>query len=98
MGGQPLRLRIGGNSMDSSTYIPEQTSPMVQLTDPGANANNQPVKYGPMLWDVLKKVATDIGGAEYLIGALCMRGVRNVYSHSLQASLCMIQTIPPSQL
>lgn len=53
---QPLRLRIGGNSMDSSTYVPSQTSPMVQLTNPKANANNQPVNYGPVLWDVLKQV------------------------------------------
>ncbi|KDR83954.1 hypothetical protein GALMADRAFT_54326 [Galerina marginata CBS 339.88] len=68
-GNHSLRLRIGGNSMDSSTYVPSQTSPMVQLMDQAANANDQPVNYGPVLWDVLDKVASDIGGAAYLIGS-----------------------------
>ncbi|RDB22546.1 Beta-glucuronidase [Hypsizygus marmoreus] len=67
-GKNPVRIRVGGNSMDSSTYVPTQTSPMVQLSNTAPNANNQPVDYGPMLWDVLKKVADDVGGAEYLVG------------------------------
>ncbi|KAF8076570.1 glycoside hydrolase family 79 protein [Lyophyllum atratum] len=67
-GNNPLRLRVGGNSMDSSVYVPEQTSPMVEMKQNAANANNQPATYGPMLWDVMKKVADDVGGAEYLIG------------------------------
>lgn len=54
--------------MDSSTYLPDQTGSMVQLTNPDANSNNQPVNYGPMVWDVLKSVGNSIGGAEYLIG------------------------------
>lgn len=41
---------------------------MVQLKTGAANANNQPVNYGPELWDVMKKVASDVGGAEYLVG------------------------------
>ncbi|KAF4602120.1 hypothetical protein EYR40_005324 [Pleurotus pulmonarius] len=64
----PLRLRIGGNSMDSSTYIPDQQSPMLQLTDPNANPNNQPVNYGGTIWEVLNSVAHSTGGAQYLIG------------------------------
>ncbi|KAF8165534.1 glycoside hydrolase family 79 protein [Crassisporium funariophilum] len=68
VGDNPLRLRIGGNSMDSSVYVPDQGSPMTQLIAGSANANNQPVNYGPFLWDVLDKVASDIGGAAYLIG------------------------------
>ncbi|KAG6869332.1 hypothetical protein C0993_000085 [Termitomyces sp. T159_Od127] len=67
-GNTPLRLRIGGNSMDSSIYIPDLATPMLQNTSTAANANNQPVEYGSMLWKVMKKVADDIGGAEYLIG------------------------------
>ncbi|KAG6833918.1 hypothetical protein H0H87_007929 [Tephrocybe sp. NHM501043] len=67
-GNNPLRLRVGGNSMDSSVYVPELTTPMLQFTQSAANANNQPVNYGPMLWEVMKKVADDVGGAEYLIG------------------------------
>jgi len=67
-GNTPLRLRVGGNSMDSSVYVPGQSSPMVQMLQTAANANDQAVNYGPMLWDVLKKVADGVGGAEYLIG------------------------------
>jgi hypothetical protein len=71
-----LRLRIGGNSMDSSTYDLQQTSPMLQLTneDGGTTdaADDQPVKYGPTVWDVLKGTSSKIGGASYLIGAVSM--------------------------
>ncbi|KDQ64314.1 glycoside hydrolase family 79 protein [Jaapia argillacea MUCL 33604] len=66
----PLRLRLGGNSMDNSTYVPSQTTPMINLTDPTANVNNQPVDFGPGLWDVMKGVAQGLGagGAGYLVG------------------------------
>ncbi|KAG7450715.1 glycoside hydrolase family 79 protein [Guyanagaster necrorhizus] len=67
-GSNPVRLRIGGNSADSSTYLQNQTSPMLKLTDPDANSNNQPVDYGPMLWDVLQSVSGSVEGVEYLIG------------------------------
>ncbi|KAK0456888.1 glycoside hydrolase family 79 protein [Armillaria borealis] len=67
-GSNPVRLRIGGNSADSSTYLQNQTSPMLKLTDPNANYNNQPVDYGPMLWQVLQNVSGSVGGTEYLIG------------------------------
>lgn len=70
VGSKPLRIRIGGNSMDSSNYVPSQTSPMVQLIDNAPNPNDQPVNYSPILWDVMDKVSSDIGGANYLIG-LC---------------------------
>ncbi|KAG5341943.1 hypothetical protein C0989_006786 [Termitomyces sp. Mn162] len=66
-GNFPLRLRVGGNSMDSSVYVPELATPMLQNATTAANANNQPVNYGPMLWKVMKKVADDVGGAKYLI-------------------------------
>lgn len=64
----PLRMRIGGNSLDSSTYDSSLASPMIQITSGPVNANDQPVTYGPVLWDVLDKVSSDIGGAYYLIG------------------------------
>jgi hypothetical protein len=68
VGSKPLRIRIGGNSMDSSNYVPSQTSPMIQLIDNATNVNDQPVNYSPILWDVMDKVSTDIGGASYLLG------------------------------
>ncbi|GLB33972.1 putative glycosyl hydrolase family 79 C-terminal beta domain containing protein [Lyophyllum shimeji] len=75
-GNNPLRLRVGGNSMDSSVYVPGQASPMVQMIQTAANANDQAVDYGPVLWDVMKKVADGVGGAEYLIG-LSLRDPNN---------------------
>ena len=68
-GGQPMRVRLGGNSMDSSTYIPDQQDILV-FTDPTANINDQPVDFGPQLFDVMKGMSDSIGGAEYLIGEL----------------------------
>jgi hypothetical protein len=62
--------------MDSSTYVSQQISPMLQLTnEDGATtdaADDQPVKYGPTVWDVLKGTSSKIGGASYLIGAVSM--------------------------
>lgn len=56
--------------MDSSNYVPSQSSPMVQLIDNATNPNDQPVNYSSILWDVMDKVSSDIGGASYLLG-LC---------------------------
>lgn len=72
MGQNHLKIRIGGNSMDSSDYVPEQTTPMVQLIGGYVNFDDQPVKYGPMLWDVMKQVASKTGGIDYLIGACAL--------------------------
>ena len=66
--GQPVRLRLGGNSMDSSTYVANQQS-IIQFTDPNANSNDQPVNYGPQLFEVMKGISTKVGGVRYLIGA-----------------------------
>ncbi|KAJ3973282.1 glycoside hydrolase family 79 protein [Lentinula raphanica] len=67
-GSNDVRVRVGGNSADASTYVPSQTSPMLVLTDPNANSNNQPVDYGPMLWEVMEKVSQEVNGVQYLIG------------------------------
>lgn len=67
VGNNPFRIRIGGNSMDSSIYVPTQTSPMTQPIA-SSNSNDQSVTFGPVLWDVLDKVGSAIGGATYLIG------------------------------
>ncbi|KAI0751549.1 glycoside hydrolase family 79 protein [Daedaleopsis nitida] len=65
--GKPVRIRLGGNSMDSSTYVPGQKD-IIEFTDPNANWNDQPVNYGPQLFDVMKGVSSAVGGAQYLIG------------------------------
>jgi hypothetical protein len=48
-GGLPIRLRLGGNSMDSSTYVADQSN-ILTFTNPDANFNDQPVDFGPVLW------------------------------------------------
>ncbi|THH31304.1 hypothetical protein EUX98_g2881 [Antrodiella citrinella] len=64
---QSVRLRLGGNSMDSSTYVPNQPD-IVEFTDPTANSNDQPVNYGQQLFQVMNAMSDKVGGAEYLIG------------------------------
>ncbi|PPQ65943.1 hypothetical protein CVT26_010705 [Gymnopilus dilepis] len=71
-GSLPVRMRIGGNSADDSTYVSSQTTVMEQFISNAADSDDQPVDYGPVLWDVLSKVSSDIGGAAYLI-ALSLR-------------------------
>ncbi len=74
--------------MDSSTYIPDQQSPMLQLTDPNANPNNQPVNYGGTIWEVLNSVAHSTGGAQYLIGISLIRSLYGIdNSGTIQDSL-----------
>lgn len=68
-GSHPARIRIGGNSLDTSTYVPTQGSPMIQRQAP-VNSDNQPARYGPLVWDVLSKVASNIDGVAYIIGPL----------------------------
>ncbi|KAJ7640116.1 hypothetical protein B0H17DRAFT_1216725 [Mycena rosella] len=66
-GSNPLRLRIGGNSADSSPYIDTASSPMVQLQPGDFNANDQPVDYNPMIWSVLSEVSKQVNGISYAI-------------------------------
>ncbi|GJE84970.1 glycoside hydrolase family 79 protein [Phanerochaete sordida] len=66
-GDRPLRLRLGGNSMDSSTYVPDQQQ-LLQFTDPNANVNDQPVSFGAALFDVMGSLGTKVGAVEWLIG------------------------------
>ncbi|KAH7910517.1 hypothetical protein BJ138DRAFT_1008658 [Hygrophoropsis aurantiaca] len=68
---QPLRIRIGGNSMDSSTFVPDQTQ-MVILTDPNAYYNDVPVNFGPTFFDVLNAMADNVGEMQFMVG-LSMR-------------------------
>lgn len=67
--GRPVRLRIGGNSMDSATYVPSQ-QPMIISTDPNADSDDPIVNFGPILFDVMNNVSSRLGGAQYLIGSL----------------------------
>ena len=66
-GENPVRLRLGGNSMDSSTYVPDQTQ-TIQFTNPDANVNDQPVTYGKVIFNLMKEASDKVGGAQWLIG------------------------------
>lgn len=58
--------------MDDSIFNPSQTE-MITFTTPAANFNDQPVTYGPVLYDVLAEVGKRIGGAQYLIGIVIQK-------------------------
>lgn len=62
----PLRIRVGGNSMDSSTFVPDQ-SQMIILTDPNAYFNDVPVDFGPTFFDVLNSMANIVGEMNFMI-------------------------------
>jgi len=53
--------------MDSSVFKKNQTEFSV-FTDTGANLNDQPVNYGPLVFKVLGAVSKRLGGVEYLLG------------------------------
>ena len=65
--GQPVRLRVGGNSMDSSTYVPDQQQ-IIEFTDPTAGKDDQPVTYGGALFDIMKTTSDKVN-TQWLIGA-----------------------------
>ncbi|OAX41921.1 hypothetical protein K503DRAFT_734703 [Rhizopogon vinicolor AM-OR11-026] len=67
----PLRIRIGGNSMDGSIFVPDQQD-MIEFTDPDAYFNDVPVSFGPMFFNVLNSMADDVGEMQFIIG-LSMR-------------------------
>ncbi|KAF7319868.1 Glyco-hydro-79C domain-containing protein [Mycena kentingensis (nom. inval.)] len=62
-----VRVRIGGNSADSSPYYTESSSPMVQLVPGDHNANDQPVTYNSEIWKVMSAVHKSVGGVAYSI-------------------------------
>ncbi|GLB44692.1 putative glycosyl hydrolase family 79 C-terminal beta domain [Lyophyllum shimeji] len=48
---RPLRIRVGGNGMDGSTYVPNLPT-FLELTDPDAYFNDVPVNFGPIMFEV----------------------------------------------
>ncbi|OCB88494.1 hypothetical protein A7U60_g4402 [Sanghuangporus baumii] len=67
----PLRIRMGGNSMDGSQYVASQQN-MITLTDPDAYYNDVPCDFGPMLFDVLNAMSDTVGEMQFILG-LSMR-------------------------
>ncbi|KAJ7806106.1 glycoside hydrolase family 79 protein [Mycena olivaceomarginata] len=94
-GNNPVRIRIGGNSADSSPYIDTASSPMVQLQVGNFNANDQPVTYNPLLWTVMSAVSKSVNGVNYLINvplgitpnASLANDIRNILGSDLDSML-----------
>lgn len=63
----PLRIRVGGNSMDSATYVASQAQ-MIVVKDPNANPDDIPVDFGPVLFDVLNAMSNVVGEMQFIIG------------------------------
>lgn len=63
----PLRIRVGGNSMDGAGYSRDQGN-MIQLIGTPTNVNDIPVSYSPGLFDVLESVGGSVKGATYMLG------------------------------
>ncbi|RDB16372.1 Beta-glucuronidase [Hypsizygus marmoreus] len=68
---KPLRIRVGGNGMDGSTYVPN-LSTFLEFIDPDAYFNDIPVKFGPIMFDVMNAMSDKIGPMQFTIG-LSMR-------------------------
>lgn len=81
----PLRIRVGGNGMDSSTYVPTQTDQMIHLTDPDAYFNDIPADFGPVLFEVMNTMADNVGSMEFIIG-LSMQDPDN-YDNAVELAL-----------
>lgn len=63
----PLRIRVGGNSMDASTYVPAQKN-MITLTDSSAYFNDEPTDFGPVLFEVMNAMSAKVGSMQFIIG------------------------------
>jgi hypothetical protein len=72
MGSAPLRIRIGGNSMDASSYTPSFTKELLQIDDT-SHSDYILVTYGPVLFTVLNAVADAVGDLSFLIGLSTQR-------------------------
>ncbi|KAF8955688.1 hypothetical protein BDZ97DRAFT_1856283 [Flammula alnicola] len=70
---KPFRIRIGGNGMDGSTYVPSLTSVIEYAdVDEDASFNDIPVNFGPAFFDILNGMSDKAGDMQFFIG-LSMR-------------------------
>ncbi|PPQ74182.1 hypothetical protein CVT24_012733 [Panaeolus cyanescens] len=72
---KPLRIRVGGNGMDGSTYVPDLPVP-IEHVDPDAYFNDIPVNFGSIFFDLLNGMADKVGEMQFSVG-LSMRDPHN---------------------
>lgn len=64
---QPLRVRVGGDTMEFSNYSSSLTNTMLKHLNVKANYTVA-TTYGPVLFDVMNKMADDVGDMQFLTG------------------------------
>ncbi|SJK99264.1 uncharacterized protein ARMOST_02555 [Armillaria ostoyae] len=72
----PLRIRVGGNGMDGSTYVGSNITKMLELTDPDAYFNDIPVNFSRVLFDIMNAMYSEVEPMQFIIG-LSMRDPAN---------------------
>ncbi|KAK0470434.1 putative glycoside hydrolase [Desarmillaria tabescens] len=72
----PLRIRVGGNGMDGSTYVGSSMTKMLELTDPDAYFNDIPVNFSRVLFDIMNAMYDEVEPMQFIIG-LSMRDPAN---------------------
>ncbi|KAF7310489.1 Glyco-hydro-79C domain-containing protein [Mycena chlorophos] len=90
-----VRVRIGGNSADSSPYTSPAESPMAALQSGTYNDNDQDCNYNSMLWQVMSDVSKSVGGVSYVVNvplaiapnASLANDMRNILGADLDAML-----------
>ncbi|TFK61227.1 hypothetical protein BDN72DRAFT_965291 [Pluteus cervinus] len=65
---KPLRIRVGGNGMDSSTYDPSLGTFLT--VDPSTDVNNDDISvhFGPIVLDVMNAMSDKVGEMQFLFG------------------------------
>ncbi|KAF9556949.1 hypothetical protein CPC08DRAFT_70930 [Agrocybe pediades] len=63
---KPLRIRLGGNGMDSSRYIPTLTTPLQVIDDTGFNTIR--TNFSPKLVDILDGMMQKVGKMQFYLG------------------------------
>ncbi|KAJ2929808.1 hypothetical protein H1R20_g7296, partial [Candolleomyces eurysporus] len=79
---KPLRIRIGGNGMDGSTYV-RKLKPALRIQDPSAYFNDIPVEFGAGFFELLNGMADKVGAMQFAIG-LSMRNIKGDFNDSLK--------------
>ncbi|RXW18562.1 hypothetical protein EST38_g7295 [Candolleomyces aberdarensis] len=79
---KPLRIRIGGNGMDGSTYV-RKLKPVLRIQDPSAYFNDIPVDFGAGFFELLNGMADKVGAMQFAIG-LSMRNIKGDLDESLK--------------
>ncbi|KAG8907054.1 hypothetical protein FRB99_005431 [Tulasnella sp. 403] len=94
----PIRLRVGGNSMDSSRYVPAQV-PMINGTVDNVNYTAT-VTYGPALIDTITRLGDIVGGALWNVGLslIHVEDVNNTVALALYAKQTLGDRLDAYQL